>query len=151
MLYSSIFVLFKSERKWRRYISRSDGDHSLCALKSAVRGAMPDVEMIPKERFVGDHAADGDALWKVNILQPIMPILTWLPRYRIGEDGMTVEQRRTGKRSLKPALVFGERRMWDHHSRTGSILAMTNGDMVKRRGDNRMSLRAVRALLSSKT
>ena len=34
------------------YISGSDGASSLCALKNAVRDAMPDVEMIPKERVL---------------------------------------------------------------------------------------------------
>ena len=48
---------------------------------------------------------------------PTDPILACLPRhgasfptrYRIGEDGKTAEQRRTGKRWFKPALEFAER------------------------------------------
>ena len=49
------------ELEWRRYISRSDGEYSLCVLKSAVRDATPDLKMIPKESLVGDDAANGEA------------------------------------------------------------------------------------------
>ena len=39
------FVGFMRELGWRRCISRSDGENSLVALKTAVRDAMPDVEI----------------------------------------------------------------------------------------------------------
>ena len=49
------------ELGWRRCISRFDGEHSLVTLKTAVRDAMPDVEMIPKDIPGGHHAANGAA------------------------------------------------------------------------------------------
>ena len=82
--------------------------------------------------------------------------LAWLPRhqadqvnrYKVGDDGKTPEQRRTGKMWRKPALEFGERvmireaqtaqqrhrnafeakmiygRYIGHHGRTGSLLVL---------------------------
>ena len=88
------------------------------------------------------------------------PNLTWLrrhgancpTRYRIGEDGKTAEQVRTGKRWLQPALEFEERshlrpalaqeprsglqppmmeeRYVGRQSNTGSIFAMTSEGIV---------------------
>ena len=55
------FVGSMRELGWRRYICISGGEYSLVALKNIVRDAMPDVEMIPKESLVGDHAATGKA------------------------------------------------------------------------------------------
>ena len=40
------------ELEWRRYIPRS--------LKNAVRYELPDEEMTPKARLVGDHVANGE-------------------------------------------------------------------------------------------
>ena len=124
------------ELGWSRHIFRCDGACPLCALKTAVRDAVPDVEMIRKESLVGGHPADGEAgnaikevKRQVRVLKSSLeemlqqhisafhPILTWLPRhgakcltrYRTGEDGKTAEQRSTGKRFLQPAHEFGER------------------------------------------
>ena len=58
---SSVFCWFLTELGWRRSVSVSDGEYSLFALKNAVRDAMPDVEMIPKESLVSDHDANGEA------------------------------------------------------------------------------------------
>ncbi len=101
----------------------------LAAVKAAVRAAMNDVEAP-----VGGHAANGEAEGaemeikravrtlkssleeKIGVTVDVShPILIWLPRrgakclsrYRIGDDGRAAEQRRTGKRWLKPTLKFG--------------------------------------------
>ena len=57
------------ELKWSRYISRSNGGYTLCALKNVVRDAVLDVEMILKESPVGDHAADGAAVKAVKVVK----------------------------------------------------------------------------------
>ena len=93
------------ELGWRRYISKSDGECSLCALNNAVRDAMPQVDMIPKESLVGDHAANGEAqnaAWEEKLQQHVpSSVLTWL---RCKLSGKTADQRRTGKRWLKLTL-----------------------------------------------
>ena len=97
---------------------------------------MNDIDLVPKESLVGDHAANGEAenagkevKRQVRVLHAVLverlglhvppdhPILTWLPRhaaevisrYRVGEDGKTAEQIRTGRKWAKLALEFGER------------------------------------------
>ena len=121
---------------WKRYISRSDGEPALVALKTEVAAQMADVEMVPKESPVGDHAANGEAENAVKEvkrqiravlslleeklqknLEPNHPLLAWAPRhaadllsrYRVGHDGQTAESRRTGKHWRKPLLTFGEK------------------------------------------
>ena len=99
------------ELGWRRKTSCSDGEYSLCALKNAVRDAIPDVEMIPKESLVGDHTANVEAeiavkeinrqvrVLKSSLEQTLKqhllanhPLLTWLPRY--GANCLTRSYRR---------------------------------------------------------
>ena len=48
------------ELEWRRYIRRSDGECPPCTLKNDVRYELPDEEMTPKARLVGDHVANGE-------------------------------------------------------------------------------------------
>ena len=92
------------------------------------------------------------------------PILRWLPtaaadaisRYRLGRDGLTAEQRRTGRPWRKMIAEFGERVHFreaqaratpsgmqpklftgyyiGHHARTGSLLIMTTNGVVKATG-----------------
>jgi len=110
---------------WKRLIFKSDNEPAIVALKRAVAKAMPGVEVILQESPVGDHAANGEAenavkeiKRQIRVLKSVMdekmgtavradhPILSWLPRhcaeclsrYRIGQDGKTAEQRRTGRR-----------------------------------------------------
>ncbi|CAK0886283.1 unnamed protein product [Prorocentrum cordatum] len=96
------------------------------------------------------------------------PLWTWLPRhaaaclsrYRIGSDGRTAEQRRTGRAWAKAAVEFGERiharpavaqeprsgfapkmvesRYVGHQSRTGSLLVMTETGVIRGKAFNRM-------------
>ena len=124
------------ELGWKRMVSKSDGEHSLVALKQAVSDSMPGVEMVMQESPVGDHQANGEAenavkevKRMVRVLRATLeerigkklpvdhPLWTWLPRhaaaclsrYRIGPDGRTTEQRRTGRAWAKAAVEFGER------------------------------------------
>ena len=115
----------------------SDGDGTspdpmvsmlLRALKNVVCDAMPDVEMVPKECLVAKRRTQSKEVKRqVRVLKSTLeeklqpqvpadhPILTWLPRhgancltrYGIEENSKTAEQRRTGKRCLKPALEIG--------------------------------------------
>ena len=57
------------ELEWRRKISRPDGECSSVALKTAVRDAVPEVEMISQESSVGDHAASGEAKRQDRVLK----------------------------------------------------------------------------------
>ena len=92
------------------------------------------MEVILRESPVGDHQANGDAECavgevkrQVRVLRYALeehmgptkdghPILRWLPtaaadaisRYRIGRDGLTAEQRRTGRPWKKLIAEFGE-------------------------------------------
>ena len=89
-------------------------------------------------------------------LEETDPVLSWLPRhaadlisrYKVGLDGKTAEQRRTGHSWRKPALEFGEKilfkearpelrqstfapvmeegRYLGHHGRTGQLLVITS-------------------------
>ena len=101
------FVGFMRELGCRHYISRSDGEYSRRALKNAVRDAMPEVETIPKQSLVGDHAVDGEyenavkevkrqaRELKSSIEEKLQqhvpadhPLLTWPPRH--GADCLTI-------------------------------------------------------------
>ena len=182
------FAGFVREMGWRRYMSRSDNERALIALKRAVAESMPDVDVVPKESPVGDHSANGEAenavrevKRQIRVLHAVLeaklgmhipaahPILTWLPRhaaevmsrYRLGDDGKTAEQRRTGKRWMKTPIQFGERiharpavavepksglvpkmvegRYVGHHTRTGTIWLMTREGVMKCKAFNRMT------------
>lgn len=86
------------------------------------------------------------------------PLALWIPRYvaeqanryKVGADGRTPEERRTGKRWIKPMPVFGEKifvkpagkgkktdvskmneaRFLGCHNRFGSVLGMTRDGVV---------------------
>ena len=115
----------------RRLILQSDGEPSVCALKVAATVRLAGLRDPP----VGDHQANGDAECAVRVVKrqvrvlphaleehmgPIRdghPILRWLPtaaadaisRCRIGRDGLTAGQRRTGRPWKKLIAEFGER------------------------------------------
>ena len=118
----------------REFINKSDGEHSLKALKekaAEVAGARG----IPEESPVGDSKANGEIESGVKEIKGMMrsvrsdlesklkmvldrrdPLLAWLPtyvadmisRHRIGKDGRTAERRRTGRNWRRPAFQFGE-------------------------------------------
>ncbi|CAK0892634.1 unnamed protein product [Prorocentrum cordatum] len=175
------------ELGWKKMVSKSDGEHSLVALKQAVSDSMPGVEMVMQESPDGDHPANGEAENAVKEVKRLVrvhkatleerigkklpvdhPLWTWLPRhaaaclsrYRIGPDGRTAEQRRTGRAWAKAAVEFGERiharpavpreprsgfapkmvegRYVGHQSRTGSLLVMTSTGVIRAKAFNRM-------------
>jgi hypothetical protein len=159
----------------KRILWRGDNEPSLLALRNAVSKALPEIELVPRDSPPGDHAANGFAETGVRELKGIIrtmksaleeklgrrlekddPLLAWLPRhaasmlsrYRLGENGKTAEQMRTGKKWRKPAVEFGElllfrpimlgggrkrdfsARMLEgiyvgHHERTGSVMVLT--------------------------
>ena len=116
------------------------------------------VREIKKQVRVGKLALESKLKKK---LREDDPVIAWLPRhsadlinrYRIGEDGKTPEQRRTGKKWRKPAVEFGERiyfkeavhrrrkrdlearmiegRYIGHHARTGALLVITSDGVKK--------------------
>ena len=68
------------------------------------------------------------------------PLTYWAPRYaaeqinrfKVGEDGRTPDERRTGKKWVKPMPLFGEKagRYLGTHNRFGSVLAMTDQGVI---------------------
>jgi hypothetical protein len=87
---------------------------------------------------VGDSKANGEAeaavkevKWRIRAIIMTLekklntkipeghPLLTWIPRYaaeqsnrfKVGHDGRTPEERRTGKKWIRPMPLFGERIM----------------------------------------
>ena len=173
---------------WKRLSFKSDNEPALLALKKRVVESSQDIEMVPLESPVGDHAANGDAEEAVKkikqqirkmkgsledffgeYLDPSHSLIAWLPRhaadlitkYKIGHDGKTADQRRTGKKWKMPLLQFGERahfrllraearksgfgqklvqgRFVGFHSRSGCLLMMTEKGVVRGQGFNRMT------------
>lgn len=126
---------------YKEVVLKSDGERALIALKrAAARQSKGLVRAIHEESPKGDSKANGEAeqsvreiKWRVRAITMMLekklnvklpeghPLLTWVPRYaaeqsnrfKIGHDGRTPEERRTGKRWLKPMPLFGERIM-DH-------------------------------------
>ena len=158
---------------YKQVVLKSDGERPLVALKAvAARKARCVVRSIMEESPVGDSKANGEAeaavkeiKWRIRAVTLMLekklgvkleeghPLLTWIPRYaaeqsnryKVGSDGRTPEERRTGKRWIKPMPVFGENimvkpigkgrrgdmakmkpaRFLGAHNRFGSVLAMT--------------------------
>ena len=102
---------------------KSDGEHSIIALKSAAAREAA-VEAVAEESPPGDHQANGmvenairEVKRQIRVLRSALeekigkvltdgdPVLTWLPRqaadllnrYKKGTDGRTAETRRSGK------------------------------------------------------
>ena len=159
---------------YRRIVNKSDGETSIVALKTEAAVKVPGLEASPVEIPADDHQALGEMevavreiksqvrLLKASLemrlgrkLHDDDPVLAWMPRhgadlinrYRVGPDGKTPDQRRTGKRWRKPAIEYGEKiffreagakthrnalqpkmqegRYIGHHGRTGALLAIT--------------------------
>ena len=85
---------------WKRLSFKSDNEPALLALKKRVVESSQDIEMVPLESPVGDHAANGDAEEAVKkikqqirkmkgsledffgeYLDPSLPLIAWLPRH----------------------------------------------------------------------
>ncbi|CAK0791837.1 unnamed protein product [Prorocentrum cordatum] len=183
---AKFFEGYLKERGWKRCASWSDGERRRVVLK-AVADQMRAVEIVAQKSPVGGHAANGEAENAVKEVKRIVrvqkqtleerigtrlplhhPIWTWLPRHaaarlsrcRIGEDGRSAEQRRTGRRWAKSALEFGERihaglaqeqprsgmtpkmaEDWyvGHQTRTGSLPTMTTRGGSRGKTYNKMT------------
>ena len=127
------FAGFIHQTGVRMFISRSDGEPAMKALKDAAAKAVEGVESISQESLVGDHRANGDIestvrTWKAQMratrfalesrlgrqLAHDDPIWTWIPtfaiaRFRKGPDGKTHLEREQGRQWAGDSLEFGER------------------------------------------
>ena len=143
----------------------------------AARNAKCVARAINEESPVGDSKANGEAeaavkevKWRIRAIIMTLekklntkipeghPLLTWIPRYaaeqsnrfKVGHDGRTPEERRTGKKWIRPMPLFGERimikpvgkgrrgdlkkmkpaRFLGCYNRYGSVLGMTEDGVV---------------------
>ena len=182
---------FVQSTGYRNIVNKSDGEHSIVALKREMLKECPLVNAVPQEIPLDDHQANGEIETEVREAKKLVrtgkialesklqmqltdddPMLAWLPRhqadqvnrYRIGEDGKTPEQRRTGKKWRKPAIEFGEKlmireaqtsqqrhanafqikmvegRYIGHHGRTGALLVLTSDGVKRGVGARRLPL-----------
>ncbi|CAK9026272.1 unnamed protein product [Durusdinium trenchii] len=124
---------------YKKFISKSDGEPAMRALKREAAAGCGDITIIPQESPPGDHKANGEVESCINDLKRRMRanksglekrlgqslpedhvVWSWLPRYcsdminryKVGTDGQTPEERRTGKQWKKPVPLFGERIMY---------------------------------------
>ena len=163
---------------YKEVVLKSDGERSIVGMKKrAGQNAKGLNKVICEESPAGDSKANGEAeaavkesKWRTRAIHLMLnekfeggvsekhPIISWIPRhaaeqgnrYKVGEDGRTPEERRTGKKWIKPMPVFGEKimvkpvgkgrrgdlsrmvegRYIGTHNRFGSILAMTANGVV---------------------
>ena len=163
---------------YKEVVLKSDGERPLVRMKTeAAKAAKGLRKAINEESPQGDSRSNGHAevavkevKWRIRAIQLMLakkfnadipeghPLLTWVPRYaaeqanryRVGHDGRTPEERRTGKKWIKPLPTFGERvlikpagkgrrgdqarmveaRFVGAHNRFGSVLGMTKDGVV---------------------
>ncbi|CAK0841849.1 unnamed protein product [Prorocentrum cordatum] len=133
---SSVAVDFFNHIGHKRCIYQSDGENPLLALKRDVCSKAEGKELLLRESPVGEHQANGAAENAVKVIKGVVrtvlvsaqakwkhrlpfghPLMLWAPtyaaqmlnRFKIGDDGKTSEQRRSGKRWEKVTVLFGER------------------------------------------
>ncbi|CAK0906615.1 unnamed protein product, partial [Prorocentrum cordatum] len=133
---SSVAVDFFNHIGHKRCIYQSDGENPLLALKRDVCSKAEGKELLLRESPVGEHQANGAAENAVKVIKGVVrtvlvsaqakwkhrlpfghPLMLWAPtyaaqmlnRFKIGDDGKTSEQRRSGKRWEKVTVPFGER------------------------------------------
>ena len=172
----------------RRITVRSDNEPAILSLLTAV-SAEVSVEWVPKTSPEYDHQANGAAEAAVREMKAQTrtvvsqletslgaklgvesDVLSWacryaancVNRYRIGSDGETAEQRRTGRKWRRPTVGFGERcyyrpaakpgphknamgeeRMKEgtyvgHHERSGAALFLTPSGLQRGVGIHRL-------------
>ena len=120
---------------YKRLVVKSDNERALLSLLSAVSESMPGVEMVPQTSPEGDAAANGFAESAVRELKTQAAVLkaeletklgravardeavsAWfarhaanvINRFRLGTDGASAEQRRTGRKWRRATVSFGE-------------------------------------------
>ena len=161
----------------KEMVLKSDGEHALVKMKKAAgKEAKTLTKVVCEESPADDPKANGEAevavkevKWRIRAITMMVekrlgklpeghPLLLWIPRYaaeqanrhRLGHDGKTPEERRTGKRWLKPTPIYGERimikpagkgkkddasrmkpaRFIGCHNRFGSVLGMTEEGVI---------------------
>ena len=163
---------------YKELVMKSDGERPLVRLKiEAAKAAKGLRKAVNEESPQGDSKANGmaeaavkEVKWRIRAIHLMLnkkfnvevnqdhPLITWVPRYaaeqcnrfKVGNDGRTPEERRTGKKWVKPMPVFGEKilvkpagkgkrgdpakmvegRYVGIHNRFGSVLAMTKTGVV---------------------
>ena len=187
--YAAAYVTnFVRRLGYKRVVFKSDNEPALLALLKVVIDNLPGVEVVPRNSPEGDHAAHGladigvrEAKGQTRVIRSHLEsklgtrlaedeeILTWIPRhgvncinrYRIGEDGRTPEQRRTGRKWKRTVVDFGETVFYrpiarsggrkedaeartkkgvfvGHHERTGTHLMMTLEGLARGVGIHRL-------------
>ena len=170
---------------------RSDNEPAILALLRDVAAELPEIECVMKASPEGDHQQNGlaevavrEVKGQTRVLKSELefnyqkrlaadaPILAWMVRHaanvmcrgRIGADGRTPEQRRTGRRWTKATVLLGEQCFFKptcgsaenrprggemrmrkgiyvgHHERTGATLLLTPEGMVRGTGIVRLPL-----------
>ena len=120
---------------YKKVVFASDNEPSILALLADVSASLPEVEIVPRQSVEGDHKGNGlaevgvrEIKGQARVLRSHVefcykrrlsrdePLFAWMVRHaanvinrgRIGSDGKTPEQRRTGKQWKRPSLWFGE-------------------------------------------
>ena len=172
---------------YKEMVLKSDGEHAMVKLKKdAAREAATITKAVFEESPAGDSKANGEAeaavrevKWRIRAIHLTLekklgikledghPLVQWIPRYaaeqanrfRIGADGRTPEERRTGKKWVKPLPLYGEKilikpagkgkktdmaRMRPApfvgcHNRFGSVLGMTSEGVIVGSGFHRLA------------
>eukprot|EP00435_Cladocopium_sp_Y103_P034158 s1161_g8.t1 len=172
---------------YKEVVLKSDGEHPLVRLKKdAGREATTVTKVVCEESPAGDSKANGEAesavrevKWRIRAVRLTLekklgvkledghPLVQWIPRYaseqanrfRVGADGRTPEERRTGKKWIKPLPLFGEKvlikpagkgkktdmarmvpaRFVGMHNRFGSVLGMTSEGVIVGSGFHRLA------------
>ena len=123
---------------YKEVVLKSDGEHALVKMKKAAgKEAKCLTKVVCEESPAGDARTNGEAesavreiKWRVRAITMMLqkkyenlpedhPLLLWIPRYaaeqqnryKVGSDGRTAEERRTGKKWVKPMPLFGEKIM----------------------------------------
>ena len=163
---------------YREVVLKSDGERSLLKMKmEAAKQARGVSRAAPEESPQGDARANGQAevavkevKWRIRAILLTLakkfeggvpqghPLTYWAPsyaaqqinRFKVGEDGRTPDERRTGKKWVKPMPLFGEKilvkpagkgrrgdlekmkagRYLGTHNTFGSVLAMTDQGVI---------------------
>ena len=172
---------------YKELVLKSDGEHALVRMKKgAGKEASTLVKVVCEESPAGDAKANGEAeaavreiKWRIRAvhltsgkkpgikLEDGHPLVQWIPRYaaeqaprfKVGADGRTAEERRPGKKWMKPLPLCGEKilikpagkgrktdmarmkpaRFVGCHNKFGSVLGMTVEGVIVGSGFHRLA------------
>ena len=123
---SSFLTAFIKSLGFKRILVRSDNERSLLSLIARVTCNLTGVELVLMTSPEGAHQANSlaevgvrEIKAQTRILRSQLekdPLMAWIPRhavncvsrYRIMDDGRTLDQRRCGKTWKRPVVEFGE-------------------------------------------